>query len=430
MSFFTELSPAWQAIFGFLVVITIGALLLMLPVSTVSEGGMSFTNAFFTSTSAVCVTGLIVVDTGTVFTFFGQLVIISLIQIGGIGIILASSFLIIGFKKSLSMENRFELQENFANWNFDKVKQALKRVFILLFLVEAGGAAILTYSFSKTMPFFNALWHGVFHSISATCNAGFSLNADSLVGYQDNALVVLSVAGLIVIGGLGFIVLAELISGTGEQARYTLHTRVMLWGTAILITGGTLSFAFLHPESSWLDYIFQSITTRTAGFNSIDLRLWSTPAMLIMMVLMFIGAGPSSTAGGIKITTVAILLSNLWARIRHHRNTHLLGRKLNWKQVHHALILFFIALFIVMFFVFALTITEDSALEVIMFEVFSALGTVGLSLGITPELTTAGRWLIIFAMYLGRLGPLTIALVLIKPARQEYTYPEERMLIG
>ncbi len=428
--FFTELSPPTQAMLGFLTVITIGALLLMLPGSTTAPGSMSFTDAFFTSTSAVCVTGLIVVDTGSYFTFFGQAVILSLIQIGGIGIILASSFLIIGFKKNMSMESRLELQENFVNWTFDRVKAALKLVFKLLFLLELGGAAILTYAFAKRMPFPEALWHGVFHSISATCNAGFSLNADSLVGYQDSALVVLSVAGLIVFGGLGFIVIAELIGGPTERTKYTLHTRIMLWGTVILISAGAILFAMLHPESSWLDYIFQSITTRTAGFNSIDLHLWSTPAMLVMMALMFIGAGPSSTAGGIKITTVAVLLSNLWARVRHHRNTHLLGRKLNWKQIHHALILFFLALFIVMFFTFALTITEEATLEVISFEVFSALGTVGLSLGITPELTTGGRWLIILAMYLGRLGPLTFALVLIRPARQEYTYPEERMLIG
>jgi trk system potassium uptake protein TrkH len=412
--------------------IALGTGLLLLPWSTPTGKSLSFTDAVFTATSAVCVTGLIVVQTPVHFTVFGEMIILFLFQLGGIGIVLGSTMVLLGFKGAMGMDQRFALQESFINWPYEKVKQAFVRVFVLFFSLELLGAAVLTWEFSSSKSLFNALWHGIFHSVSAVCNAGFSLNTDSLIAYQDNPVVLVTVSILIVVGGIGFVVLADLLEwfeGEGDRS-LSLHTRTMILGTVSLLVLGAVLFLVLEPTSGLLGGVFQSVTARTAGFNSVDLSAWGTPAVMVLMVLMFVGAGPASTAGGIKITTFITAVADVVSRMKQREHVHWLNRRLPLGLVNNSIVLFALAVFIVGLFTFLLTVTEPFGLETLLFEVVSALGTVGLSLGVTPKLSTPGKWIIITAMFLGRLGPLTFALLIINRSSLQYTYPEEEMMIG
>lgn len=415
---------------GFALLILIGSALLLLPMSTPEGKTLTVTDAVFTATSAVCVTGLIVVQTPWHFTWFGELVIMLLFQAGGIGIVLGSTMVLMGVKGSMGMEQRFALQESFMNWPYEKVKKLFTRVFVLFFVMEALGAAILSWQFSRGMEWHRAIWHGIFHSISAVCNAGFSVNPDSLVGYQSNPIVVITVAILIVFGGIGFVIIADFWDYFAEGNKISLHSRTMLIGTIVLITFGFGVFMILEPQSGPLGWFFQSVTARTAGFNTVDIATWGTPATMVLMFLMFVGAGPASTAGGIKITTFFAACADVVRRMKQRKNVHWLNRRLPTELVNNSVVLFSVALFTVGFSTFLLTITETSSLEIILFEVFSALGTVGLSLGITMDLSLAGKWIIIGLMFLGRLGPLTFALLIIDKTEVSYTYPEERIMIG
>lgn len=430
LNWFNTLHPGFRIILGFALLIGLGTVLLLLPISTPANKTLTITDAFFTATSAVCVTGLIVVQTPWHFTWFGELVIMLLFQTGGIGIVLGSTMVLMGIKGSMGMDQRFALQESFINWPYEKVKKAFTRVFALFFAMEAVGAIILSWQFSKGMEWHRAVWHGIFHSISAVCNAGFSVNPDSLVGYQDNPVVVLTVIVLIVFGGLGFVVIADLWDYFETGSRITLHTRTMLMGTVLLLLIGTGLFMVLQPASGLSNWFFQSVTARTAGFNTVDIAAWGTPATMVLMFLMFIGAGPASTAGGIKITTFLAACADVISRLKQRKNVHWLNRRLPSKLVNNSVVLFSAALFTVGFSTFLLTITESAGLETILFEAFSAMGTVGLSLGITMDLSLAGKWIIICLMFLGRLGPLTFALLIIDEVDVSYTYPEERIMIG
>lgn len=429
-NWFLNFHPGIRLIIGFAVLIVLGTILLLLPISTPPGKSLSFTDAVFTATSATCVTGLIVVQTPFHFTWFGELIILLLFQTGGIGIVLGSTMILMGIKGSMGMEHRFALQESFINWPYEKVKKAFGRVFSLFFLFEFIGAGILTWQFSNKMSFPRALWHGIFHSVSAVCNAGFSLNPDSLVGYQGNWIVVLTVSFLVIFGGLGFVVIADIWDYVTESEQLSLHTRTMLIGTIALLTFGTVIFMLLQPDAGLLNSFYQSVTARTAGFNTVDISAWGTPAIFVLMFLMFIGAGPASTAGGIKITTFLAASADVVSRMKQRTHVHWLNRRLPSDLVNHSVVLFSMALFAVGTSTFFLTITEPASLEVILFEAFSALGTVGLSLGITMDLTLAGKWIIVFLMFVGRLGPLTFALLIIDKAEVSYTYPEERIMIG
>ncbi|MFB6347432.1 MAG: TrkH family potassium uptake protein, partial [bacterium] len=391
---YRKLHPGIRIILGFAFLILIGTLLLLLPISTAKGKTLTVTDAVFTATSAVCVTGLIVVQTPWHFTWFGELVVMLLFQIGGIGIVLGSTMVLIGIKGSMGMDQRFALQESFMNWPYEKVKEAFVRVIALFFTMEALGAAILSWQFSKGMEWHRAVWHGIFHSISAVCNAGFSVNPDSLVGYQSNPIVVLTVAVLIVFGGVGFVVIADVWDYFEQGNKISLHTRTMVIGTLVLLAFGFGIFMVLEPNSGPLGWFFQSVTARTAGFNTVDIAAWGTPATLILMFLMFIGAGPASTAGGIKITTFFAACADVVCRMKQRKNVHWLNRRLPSDLVNNSVVLFAMALFTVGFATFLLTITETAGLEIILFEVFSALGTVGLSLGITMDLSLAGKWII------------------------------------
>lgn len=427
---FSNLPPGLRIMLGFAAFIVLGTLLLLLPISTPPDKSLTITDAVFTATSAVCVTGLIVVQTPWHFTWFGEMIILFLFQTGGVGIVLGSTMVLMGLKGSVGMDQRFSIQESFMNWPYRKVKQAFVRVFALFFSLEILGAGILTWQFSHEMRFPRALWHGVFHSISAVCNAGFSLNPDSLVGYQDNPVVTLTVIFLIVFGGLGFVVIADLWDSLNSGDDLSLHTRTMLIGTISLILLGTFIFMVLEPKSDLANWFFQSVTARTAGFNTADLATWGTPATIVLMFLMFVGAGPASTAGGIKITTFFAACADVISRMKQRKNVHWLNRRLPRDLVNNSVVLVSVALFVAGGSTFLLTITEAASLKIILFEVFSAMGTVGLSLGITMDLSLAGKWIIICLMFLGRLGPLSFALLIINRQEVRYTYPEEQIMIG
>lgn len=427
---FRTVSPGTRVILGFATLVLLGTVLLLLPASTPADKTLSVTDAVFTATSAVCVTGLIVVQTPWHFTWFGELVILLLFQAGGVGIVLGSTMVLMGLKGSMGMDQRFDLQESFINWPYRKVKSALRRVFLLFFGLEAAGAGVLTWQFSRNMEFPEALWHGIFHSVSAVCNAGFSLNPDSLVGYGDNPVVTLTVIVLIVFGGLGFVVIADLWDSVASGKRLSLHTRTMLIGTVFLILFGTGLLFLLESGSGLTNAFFQSVTARTAGFNTVDLATWGTPAILVLSFFMFVGAGPASTAGGIKITTFVAACADIVSRLKQRRNVHWLNRRLPRDLVNNSVVLVAAALFVAGAATFLLSVTEAAPLETVLFEVFSALGTVGLSLGITMDLSLAGKWIVIGLMFLGRLGPLTFALIIIDRTEVSYTYPEEEIMIG
>jgi len=430
LDWYKQRHPGLQVILGFALLILTGTCLLSLPISTPADRPLTVTDAFFTATSAVCVTGLIVVQTPHYFTWFGELLLLVLFQIGGIGIIYGSTMLYLGVKESMHMQQRLALQQTFLDWPYDRIRNVFKHVFGLFFGIEALGTVVLTGLFWRHMSFGDAFWHALFHSVSAVCNAGFSLNPNSLVPYRDEPAVLGTMAVLIIFGGLGFVVIAELLGMEPADRRYSLHTRTMVLGTVTFLLGGTFLFGFLEPGTSWLSAFFQSVTARTAGFNSVRIDGWRTPSLLVMMFLMFVGAGPASTAGGIKVTTFFASAADVYGRVKQREEIHWLDRRLPRQLVNNSITLFSLAIVIVGLFTFLLTITESAPLDVITFEVFSALGTVGLSLGLTPELTVVGKWIIILAMFLGRLGPLTFVILLVRRRDLHYTYPEERMLIG
>ena len=425
---FHRSSMMTRTIIGFLGFILIGTILLSLPISLEPGKTISWTDALFTATSAVCVTGLIVVDTPEHFSFFGEFVILLLFQIGGLGIILASTVVLLGIRNSLSLQHRLSLQENFKGWEFGRIQKALRRVIRWFFCVEIAGAVILSLAFYRSMQWSDAVWQGVFHAVSAICNAGFSVRSNSLVDFANDPAVIVPVMILIIFGGLGFVVIAEILQWKQIHS-LSIHTKSIFWGSLGFIAGGTLVFALLENATFW-EYLFQSVTARTAGFHSVDLTAWGTASILGFFLMMFVGAGPGSTAGGIKLTSLFVVLADFWRRLRRGKNVHWMHRRLSNSLVNESLVLVSLGVMIVGAMTFLLAVVEPFSLQKITFEVFSALGTVGLSLGITPELSMIGKFVIIICMFLGRLGPLTFAYLVISRTEERYTYPEEDIMIG
>ncbi len=447
------LHPARIIIISFLFGIFIGGLLLKLPQATTGES-LSWIDAFFTSTSAICVTGLVVVDTGTRFSVFGQSVILFLIQLGGLGIMVFSAFFIMLFGRNLSMRDRFMAKESLLGQiSYKKLFSVLKYIMAVTFSVELAGAVILFLRFKVTHSTDSALYDAVFHSISAYCNAGFSLYRDSLTGFSGDYIINFTMMILIILGGLGFPVLYELIYGVvlkkqGEAYRLSLHCRIVLITTAVLLLTGAVFLYLLELRNSStggsglsvLEAVFQSVTARTAGFNTVDLRRMSNPALFFMIMLMFIGGSPASTAGGIKTTTFAIFLGLIWARFKGRDRVDLFHRVLPNEIIYKVLSIIVGSLFLVICVNIVLQVTEFGFLshEVVkgsflmtLFETTSAFGTVGLSMGLTPSLTMLGKLIIMMTMLIGRIGPLTFVLALIyTTSKQRFEYPEDGAMVG
>ena len=443
------LRPAQLMIASFAFTIGIGAILLMLPAATVSGSGASLVDAVFTATSATCVTGLVVRDTATYYTAFGQTVILVLIQLGALGIMTFSVALAILVKNRVEMQRQIEMQEMLDQDTLASIRDLVTFILKMTFTIEALGAVALFFAWRGKLGGDAATaWHAVFHSISAFCNAGFSTMSDSLVRFAGDVATNASIVALILFGGFGFTVVRDIIANFRRRyfsrARRVLslrvQTKIVLSASFTLVAAGAVLFYVLERNGVLaglgltdriLVSIFQSVTTRTAGFNTCDVGLLSSAALMLAIILMFIGASPGSTGGGIKTTTVAVLWAAVTSGLRKATYAQLYRRTVPLEVIQKAAGVLVISLIVVLGFGLVLLSLEPKPFRDLMFETVSAFGTVGLSTGITGDLTPPGKIAITLLMFMGRLGPLTIAYAFLrarKPAH--YRYAEERVMIG
>ncbi len=444
-----RIRPAVAFVLVFVLLIVLGTGLLLLPRSTPAGQPLSVLDAAFTATSAVCVTGLIVRDTGTGFTPFGHAVILVLIQLGGIGIMSLTAALGLLLGRGIGVRESSLLREVFQVPMLSEVGRMIRFIIVMTFSLEAIGTVALYIGLDGAVPDGGSrLFVAVFHSVSAFCNAGFSTYSDSLVGLNERPLVMGTVSGLLIVGGLGFGVVAQLIAWFrgrslrlhGRDYRLGLHGRTVLVASAILLLGGTallLAMEWNHslagePFLARLGQaFFQSATCRTAGFNSMDLNSLAPASIFLMIILMFIGGAPGGTAGGVKVTAVAIVWANLRSISRGLSRVRLGKRELDPVHVQRALLVLSTGLVVAVIALFVLLATENRPFLTTAFEVFSALGTVGLSLGLTSVLSPAGRVVIMVLMFIGRLGPLTLTSSLTGLAREpRVRLPRGRIMIG
>lgn len=439
-------------VLGFLGAIFVGAILLVLPQSTVGPR-LSTVDALFTSTSGVCVTGLTVIDVGSELSPFGQAVLLFLIQAGGLGIMTLSTFFTIMLRRRLSLADRDVISTSFSTGLVPDVRSLVKSVILLTVFLEAAGALLLFLRFLSDYPPGDAAYRAIFHSVSAFCNAGFSLNKGSFVGFQGDLYVNLVMMSLIILGGIGFVVLMELrdafILRRRKRSTLSLHTKLVLVTSVCLILGGWALFEIFEWNNSLsgkpvtskiLTGLFQSVTSRTAGFNTINISSLANPTLLLLMILMFIGAAPASTGGGIKVTTFGVMIGLALARFRGSDDVNMFSRRVRSEVVRRALAIFTAALLVLAIFMMLVLIaqfgfasrsqTEGGFLQ-ILFEVTSAFGTVGLSTGITPELSTLARILVTVLMLVGRIGSLCIAVAIAAgEPKTRFRYAEETLMVG
>ena len=446
--------PANLILVSFLLAIAIGATLLKLPIAT-HAGFLPWVDAVFTATSAVCVTGLAVVDTGSYYTVFGQCVILVLIQIGGLGVMTISVTLFRWLGRSISFRQRMAMQDLFAHTPREDIFSVLKSILLFTFGAEGIGALLLTVHWCRELPFWRAVYTAVFHSVSAFCNAGFALFSDSMMRYSDNLLLNGTICTLIVIGGIGFPVLYDLqcrwrVKERG-RCRLSVQTKTVLLTTLILIVGGALMFALLEQQGLRQDRsvaqrilvpLFQSITCRTAGFNTVDIASLKDATLAIMIFLMFFGASPGSCGGGVKTTTLALLTAFAASRMTRKKRVNLFKKSIPEETVTRSVSLVLVSIAIVCVILFLVLISADAA-EVTaigpqnsflayLFETVSAFGTVGLSMGVTPTLNFWGKCWIILTMIIGRVGVLTFAYIIAGTgtAVRGVEYSEENLMIG
>ena len=418
--------------------ILLGTVLLRLPMSTTRP--ITWMDALFTSTSAVTVTGLAVLDTGSDFTLFGQAVILGLIQFGGLGLMTFAVLLLTALGISVGLPQRIILREELGQSSLKDLMKLATLVFRVALLAELFGIAILSIPFIRDLGLWQGLWAAVFHSISAFNNAGFALWPDSLTRYAGESLVILPVALLLMVGGIGFIVIGDVWQKRGWQ-RLTLHSKLMLVGTAGLVLWGWLSIGILewtNPATlgpmSWDDKLlaafFQGVSPRTAGFNSVDIGAMHESTSLVVILLMLVGGGSTSTAGGIKVTTLVVLLLTMIAFFKRRTMLRVYNRSLGAESVFRVMALTAISILIVMTALFILSIGHEGNIFNLAFEVASAFGTVGLSRGTTGELDTLGRVIIIAVMFIGRVGPLTLGFLLATRAVPRVRYPAGQVYLG
>jgi trk system potassium uptake protein len=436
--------PAQYVVAAFVGASLVGGLLLRLPLATEPGESTSFVTALFTATSAVCVTGLIVVDTGTHWSTFGELVILGLIQIGGFGIIALSSLLVAVLARRLGLRQRLIAVAETGALDMSDVRRLLLRVARLTLIVEVAVAVLLTIRFATMYDHsvHRAAYLGVFHSISAFNNAGFSLFSTSLMGFERDPFVLGVVAVAIVIGGLGLPVWAQIGRHRLRTHAYSLHAKLTLTTAAVLILAGWAMFSWFewtNPATlghlGWWDSLtnglFHSITPRTAGFNSMDVASLREPSRLLTEVLMFIGGGSGSTAGGIKVTTFAVLGWVIWAEVRGDPDVVVFERRIPQSAQRQALTVALLAVGVVVASTMLLLATAGLPRADVLFEVISALATVGLSADLTPQLPVPSQIVIIGLMILGRVGPITLFAALVLRQRDRlYRHPEERPIIG
>ena len=436
-----QLTSAQIIILGFAAVILIGALLLMLPISTRAHVVTNFFDALFTSTSAVCVTGLIVQDTATYWSPFGQAIILLLIQIGGMGVITVAVALAAIAGKRIGLKQRSTMQEAISAHKVGGIVKLTGFIIKMTAIFEVLGAVIMSPVFCKEFGIFKGIWYSIFHSISAFCNAGFDLMGckekfSSVTSFVGNPIINLTIMALIVTGGIGFLTWEDVIKNKWHIKRYRMQTKIILLTTTLLIFIPAIFFFineydYLELDERILASLFQSVSPRTAGFNTVDLTKMSEVGLTLMIMLMVIGGSPGSTAGGMKTTTFAVMLSTAFSVFTHKEHTHFFGRRVEDSVIRHAITL--LTLYLV-FFVnagFAISLIEDLPLLTCLFETASAIGTVGLSLGITPALTLPSKLILISLMYFGRVGGLTLIFAAVSTNKASTAkFPQEKLTVG
>ncbi|WP_108483664.1 TrkH family potassium uptake protein [Oceaniglobus ichthyenteri] len=430
--------PAVLALLYFMFIV-LGAGLLRLPMA--NDGTVGWMEALFTSTSAVTVTGLIVVDTGTAFTLFGQMVVAGLIQFGGLGLMVFAVLLLSALGLPIGLPQRMVLRQELNQSSLANLGPLARTVLKVAIVVEVISAAVLAIVFVPEFGWAQGAWHAVFHTISAFNNAGFALFPDSLSQWATNPVINLVIPFNFILSGLGFVVIADVLQRR-RWHRLTLHSKLMIVGTFGLILWGWAMFAVLewtNPgtlgqfDQAWERLIaawFQGVTPRTAGFNTIDTTAMRDETALATMTLMVIGGGSTSTAGGIKVTTFIVLILATIAFFRRHSELRAFGRSIGPEEVMKVLALTMISLVLVMVSLFVLTILQDDEFIVLAFEVASAFGTVGMSMGATGNLTMGGQIVIIIVMFLGRVGPLTLGFFLATRSRPQVRFPEGQIYLG
>ncbi len=447
--------PARVSFYWYLGLILVGAALLCHPVCRTSpERPITWIDGLFTSASAACVTGLAVRSTGNDFSFLGQAVILALIQLGGVGIMTVTTYVTFQLGGRQSLRHRMILSETLGADEQSDLRSVLRRVLKLTVAAECIGTVILFVRFLFSLPPGDALWHAVFHTVSAFNNAGFGLYDDSLMRYSSDVVVNVTIMALIVIGGIGYPVILDIgrlhrMSWSEKWDRLTIHSKVMLLGTAILIPLGAVSMLILEAdgllrEMHWarrlLVALFHSVSTRTAGFNSVDIAAMTTATLFITILLMMIGAGPCSTGGGFKVTTFMLLAAQAWSSFRGHPRLNLFRRTVPQEAINRAVATALIFSLVALTALVALLAIEQSAHTQAddhgfflnaSFECVSALGTVGLSTGLTPQLSTPGRLIIVLLMFVGRIGPISTFIALARPQREHrLEYVQDTPLFG
>ena len=441
-----RISPARVIIFGFLLLILAGTLLLMLPFSTREWGGAAFPDALFTATSATCVTGLVIHDTASYWSLFGQLVILFLIQVGGMGVVTMAVAIFIFSGRRIGLRQRWVMQESISAPQVGGIVRMTGFILKTAFAMEGLGAVVLAIRVCPRFGLWRGLWYSVFHSVSAFCNAGFDLMGQdaplsSLTGFVGDPVVNLTVILLIIVGGLGFLTWQDIYSRRLHLKEYRLQSKLILVTTGVLLLSGFLFFLFYEfrlPQWEGLSLgekilaaLFQSVTPRTAGFDTVDLRQMSRPSQLLTLLLMRTGGSPGSTAGGFKTTTLAVLFLSTVAVFRRRRSAQCFGRRLQESAVQNACAIFL--LYILLFLTGGILICciDRVPLMDALFEAASAIGTVGLSLGGTARFSIISRLILIFLMYFGRVGGLTLIYAFAArngtPASQ---FPQEQVTVG
>ena len=436
-----KLSAPQIVVLGFAGLILLGALLLMLPISSASGEATSFVDAFFTSTTSVCVTGLIVQDTGSYWSDFGHVIILLLVQIGGLGVItVAASFTLVTGRR-IGLFQRGTMQEAVASPKLGGVVRLTGFLLKTTLVIELVGAIVLAPTLISTYGWGRGIWMSVFTSVSAFCNAGLDLFGrtepySSITAFVDNPAINIAVMALIVLGGLGFLTWDDIRTHGVHFRRYRMQSKVILLTSIILIVAPAAGFFFLEfgdmpiGKRIWAS-LFQSVTTRTAGFNSVDLNQMSEPGILTMIGLMLVGGSPGSTAGGMKTTTLAVLIGCAYAVFRKRESTQFFGRRIGQDVVSTALAIFFMYVILSIGGAAVISYIEGLPILTSLFEATSAVATVGLSLGVTPTLSAASKWILIVLMYVGRVGGLTLIYAVLAGAKRQIgKLPLDHITVG
>ena len=440
----SQLSGVQILALGFAIVILVGAIILTLPISSKSGNFTNFLDSLFTATSAVCVTGLVTLDTGTYWNEFGQIVIMLLIEVGGLGFMAFTTLLAILLKRRITLRDRLIMQEAMNTFSIQGLVKMVERIVLFTILVQIIGGLLLATQFIKDYGPLKGLYFGIFHSVSAFCNAGFDLfgGYSSVTSYSSNAIVLLTLSIIIIVSGLGFTVIIELLKYKKDR-RLSTHTKLVLLMTSILLFGGILfmfALEYNNPETlgpmsiknKILNAIFAGVSPRTAGFNSISLDGMTSGGKFLTIILMYIGGSPGSTAGGLKTATFGIIVLTVVSVIKGREDTELFGRRLSKELVYRAFAILMISFSLVVVVTMLLCITQPKEQFIdLLYEATSAFATVGLTTGVTQRLNFIGKIIIMITMYFGRVGPLTVALALTNKRKSKgYRYPETKILIG